>query len=259
MRSSSQYLLFTALIFDKDLPEGLGYTGKNSMDAFTFIIYLTIAITGFFLYRDYARFLRGAYTKQGRVVSIQQFFSSQLSSAQPIKQTPFVKNGFYPVIEYAQEGEAIRFTAIDQHASGCFHVGDRIRLKIIKTRRKANRTCKSIFALIAMLGILSLGMVSAALTTTIYISIEQVLLASGVIMASLFILVFYMFDQDQHYDHNLTQTKNGETQLCLVEPTAFKNWKSALHDPVQRYKIRGSQFFGATCMGTAMIMLSAAI
>jgi len=229
------------------------------MDAFTFTIGLTLAVAGFFLYRDYARFLRGAYAKHAKVVSIQQVFSTFLSSEGQPKQKSFVTNGFYPIIEYPQEGGAIRFTAIDQHASGNFHVGDQVKLRIIKTRRKANRTCKTVIALIAMITLLGLGMLVAALNASVSISIGQVVLASFVIAASLSALVFYMRDQDMQYIHELTHTKGGRTQLSLAEPTAFKNWNSALQDPAQRYKIRSSQFCGATCIGSAMITLAIAI
>ena len=229
------------------------------MDAFTFIIGLTLAVAGVFLYRDYARFLRGAYVKQGKVVSIQQVFCTQLSSETTSNHQPFVKNGFYPIIEYPQDGGAIRFSAIDQNASGNFHVGDQVRLRIIKTRRKSNRTCKTVIALVSMLGLLGIGMLSSAIISSIHISVGQVFLASVVIAASLAILVLYIRDQDQHCIHDLIYTRSGLTQLYLAEPTAFKNWKSATNDPVQRSKIRSSQFFGATCMGSAMVVLVIAI
>lgn len=229
------------------------------MDAFTFIISLTLAIAGFFLYRDYARFLRGAYAKHGKVVSIHQVFSNNLYLHEGASMQPYVKNGFYPVIEYPLEGGPVRFTAIDHLASGNFHVGDKVKLRIIKTRRKHSRTCKTLIALISMISLLALGMISAALTSSIYISLGQVLLASIVIAASLSILIFYQRDQDSHYIHELTHTKSGRAQLYLAEPAAFKNWTSALHDPVQRIKIRSSQFCGATFIGSALLMLSVAI
>jgi hypothetical protein len=229
------------------------------MDAFTFVIGLTLAVAGFFLYRDYARFLRGAYAKQGKVISIQQVFSAQLSSDATRLAPPYVRNGFYPVIEYSLKDGPIQFTAIDKNTSGSFHVGDQVKLRIIKTRRKATRVCHTFIVLVAMVTLLSLGMISAALSSSFQISIGQVFLASCVVAASLSMLIFYLRDQDQLYTHELTHTKGGRTQLCLAEPTAFKHWKSALLDPAQRYKIRSSQLCGATCMGTAMITLTIAL
>ncbi len=229
------------------------------MDAFTLIISLTLAIAGFFLYRDYSRFLRGAYAKRGEVVSIHQVFANNLYQHQGSKMQPYVKNGFYPVIEYPLDGGSVRFTAIDHFASGNFHVGDKVKLRIIKTRRKHSRTCKTLTALISMITLLGLGMIGAALTSSIHISLAQVLLASTVIAASLSILIFYQRDQDSHYIHELSHTKNGRAQLYLAEPAAFKNWTAALHDPIQRIKIRSSQFCGATFIGSALLILSVTI
>lgn len=229
------------------------------MDAFTLIISLTLAVAGSFLYRDYSRFLRGAYAKYGKVVSIHQVFSSLTSHADNSTSQTYVKNGFYPVIEYPHEGGPVRFTAIDHLASDNFHVGDKVKLRIIKTRRKHSRTCKTFIALISMISLLSLGMIGAAITSSIYISFGQVLLASMVIAASLSIMVLYQRDQDQHYIHELSHTKSGRAQLCIPEPAAFRHWKSALQDPVQRIKIRGSQLCGATCIGSALVMLSIAL
>jgi len=229
------------------------------MDAFALIIGLTLATAGVFLYKDYAHFLRGAYAKQGKVVSIQQVFTTYLHSESTSKNKPYVENGFYPVIEYLINGEGVQFTAIDHNNSGSFHVGDQVRLKIIKTRRKENRPCKTALALVSMIVILCGGLVIAGLASTIQVTIGQIFLASFVIAVCLAILVLYIKDQDEHVIQDLTQTKSGRTQICLAEPTAFRNWKSAFYDPVQRTKIRSSQFCGATCMCSAMFMLAIAV
>lgn len=230
------------------------------MDAFTLIISITVAVAGFFLYRDYSRFLRGTYAKYGKVVSIHQVFSNCLYQAENTNQAkPYVKNGFYPVIEYPLDGQAVRFTAIDHLASGTFHVGDKVKLRIITTRRKHSRTCKTLVALISMISILGLSMVAAALTSSISISLGQILLSSAVIAASLSILILYQRDQDQHYVHELERTKSGRAQLYIPEPAAFRNWSAALSDPAQRIKIRSSQVCGVTFIGSALIMLSIAL
>lgn len=230
------------------------------MDAISYIIGLTVAVTGFFLYRDYTRFLRGAYAKYGKVVSIHQVFANTLGYDDNNQTSePYVKNGFYPVIEYPLEGGPVRFTAIDQLASGNFHVGDKVKLRIIKTRRKHSRTCKTLVALISMISLLALSMVGAALIPGIHISFGQILLSSLVIAVSLSILILYQRDQEQHYVHNLGHTKSGRAQLYLPEPAAFKNWTSSLSDPAQRIKIRSSQFCGATCIGFSLIILMLAI
>jgi hypothetical protein len=230
------------------------------MDAFTFIISLTVAVAGFFLYRDYASFLRGTYAKYGRVVSIHQVFSSYLYQTEAHgNATPYVKNGFYPVIEYSLDQQPVRFTAIDQHASGNFHIGDKVKLRIISTRRQRSRTCKTLIALISMISILALTMIWAALSSSFSISLGQILLSSSVIAASLSVLILYQRDQEQHYTHEFGRTKSGKIQLYIPEPAAFKNWSTALSDPTQRIKIRGSQVCGATCIAAAFIMLSIAL
>ena len=113
------------------------------MDAFTLILGLTLAVVGIFLYRTYASFLRGAYAKHARVISIQQVFSSNIDLQAKIPN--FVKNGFYPVIEYRDGSEAVSFTSIEQRDTGSFHVGDEIKLRILKTRRSKNRVCKTVY------------------------------------------------------------------------------------------------------------------
>jgi len=227
------------------------------MDAFTLIMSLTLAVVGIFLYRNYARFLRGAYAKQARVISIQQVFSSNSNLQSGLSN--YVKNGFYPVIEYRADGEPVSFTAIDKHVSGNFHVGDEIKLRVLKTRRSKNRVCKTVVVLVSMLFLLGFDFFISAFMSEASISLAQVCLASIIIATSLSTLVLYLKDQDELYERGLTSTKSGRTQLCLAEPAAFKNWTSALTDPAQRYKIRSTQFFGATCMCSSLVVFAAAV
>ena len=120
------------------------------IDAFTFFMGLTLAVTGWFLCRDYARFLGASYFLKGRVTSIQQVFvAPSLRDAREGRPQPVVSDGFYPVIEYTSPTGAISFTAIDRSTSGRFHVGDEVRLRVSKTRRKQNRVCKS-FSMLAL-------------------------------------------------------------------------------------------------------------
>lgn len=227
------------------------------MDVFTLIMALTLAVVGIFLCRNYASFLRGAYAKHARVISIQQVFTSSLNLT--TKASTYVKNGFYPVIEYQNNGEPVRFTAIDQYVSGNFHVGDELKLRILKTRRSKNRACKTVLVLVSMLCLLGVDLFIYAFMSEAAISLAQVFFASVIIAASLATLVLYLKDQDELYEKGLKSTKSGRAQLCLAEPAAFKNWTSALTDPAQRYKIRSTQFFGATCMCSSLLLLVIAI
>jgi len=231
--------------------------GKGLMDAFTFILGLTLAVAGIFLYRNYTSFLRSVYAKRARVISIQQVFSSCANLQTGISN--YVKNGFYPVIEYSMNGEPVRFTAIDKHLSGNFHVGDEIKLRVLATRRSKNRVSKTVVLLVSMLSLLGLDLFVSAIVSEAPVSLAQVYLASFIIAAGLSLVGLYLKDQDAQYEQGLSSTKSGRTQLCLAEPAAFKNWTAALRDPVQRYKIRSTQFFGATCMCSSVVMLVLAI
>lgn len=241
------------------------------IELLTILISLTLAVTGVFLYRDYARFLKGAYIKRSKVVSIQPtFFSSKLSSANQYNtlshsssldqssqpKTAYVAEGFYPIIEYSLDGEAVRFTSIDHLACAQLHVGDNVQLRFIKTRRKSNRACKTLLALITSIFVLGLTLVATGMNTGISLSLTQIFLGSFVIALSLSILGFYLRDQDQHFLHGLTQTKKGYTQLFLAEPTAFKKWHATFRDPAQRLKIHSSKLCGASFICGSVAILS---
>lgn len=173
--------------------------------------------------------------------------------------SPFVGAGFYPIIEYSQDGEAVRFTAIDHLASAKLHVGDRVQLRIIKSRRKENRYCKSVIALVSLITILGITLVSASISGETSPSLTQIFLGSLVIALSLAILALYLSDQDQYFLHDLKETKRGYTQLVLAEPTAYRKWHSSFKDPVQRIKIHSSRVCGATFIGSAMAILTSTL
>lgn len=224
------------------------------IETLTILMSLTLAVTGVFLYRDYASFLKGAYVKHGKVVSIQAAFSNHIATTKS-----FVPEGFYPVIEYMYEGQAVRFTSIDHLASAKLHIGDNIQLRIIRTRRKENRACKSLIALVSLISILGATLFSAAITGNTSLSLAQIVIGSFIIALSLAILALYFSDQDQHFLHDLKETKGGYTQLFLAEPTAYKKWQSSFRDPVQRFKVQGSRCCGATFFGSAMLVLGSTL
>lgn len=228
------------------------------IEALTILMSLTLAVTGFFLYRDYAGFLKGAYAKRGKVVSVQPVFP-KLTNPNNNHSKPFVPEGFYPVIEYQHAGEAVQFTAIDHLASAKLHVGDKIQLRIIKTRRKENRACKSLITLITLILALGITLISAAISGSVSLSLTQIFLGSLIVALSLTILALYFSDRDQYFLHDLKETKRGYTQLFLAEPTAYKKWHSSFRDPVQRFKIQGSRFCGVTFIGSAVAILSSTV
>lgn len=228
------------------------------IETLTILMSLTLAVTGVFLYRDYASFLKGAYVKHGKVVSIQAAFSNHIRTPEILAKS-FVPEGFYPVIEYKHEGQAVRFTAIDHLASAKLHVGDNIQLRIIKTRRKENRACKTLIALVSLIAILGATLFSAAITGNASLSLAQIVIGSFITALSLTILALYFSGQDQHFLHDLKETKRGYTQLFLAEPTAYKKWQSSFRDPVQRFKVQGSRCCGATFFGSAMLVLGSTL
>lgn len=228
------------------------------MDAFSFLMSITLATAGLFLARDYARFLKGSYAMAGRVKAIQQVFRV-LSENEEEAQKTYVPNGFYPVIEYEADGVLVSFTAIDRNASAQLHVGDTVQLRITKSRRRANRGNSVATLLVTLLSALCLGLTLDALLSQVHLSITQVVLASLTVAISLAVLVVYVRDKDDYYIDNVIRTSGGHIQLSLFEPTAFQKWQSALRDPNQNLKIRSSQAFGATCMCAAMVMLAVAI
>lgn len=228
------------------------------MDAFSFLMSITLATAGLFLIRDYASFLKGSYAMVGRVKAIQQVFRILPENEEEARKI-YVTNGFYPVIEYEADGQLVSFTAIDRQASGQLHVGDTVKLRVTKSRRRADRRNKVATLLVSLLSSLCLGLTLDALFSEVHLSIVQVVLASLTVAVSLAILVVYVRDKDDYYINDVVRTRGGYIQLCLFEPTAFQKWQSALRDPNQSFKIRSSQAFGATCMCAAMVMLAVAI
>ena len=231
------------------------------MDAFSLLVGLTLAVVGLFLCRDYVRLQRSAYAVTGRVKSIQQVFipTRKATKEQEQPSAGYVANGFYPVIEYCANGQTVSFTAIDLNTRGSFHVGDKLKIRVTNTRRQPGRVCRTLVVLVAMLSILGSGLIASALIADLQLSIAQIIFSSLVIAAGLAILALYARDQDENCINRPTGITGSDFQLYISEPTAFQKWQAAMKDPTQRTKIRSSQFLGATCMGSAMVMLVIAL
>lgn len=229
------------------------------IDAFTLFMALTLVVAGLFLCRDHVRFLRSNYSLNGRVVSIQQVFLSSLSGGQQDSQVNYVENGFYPVIEYSLKGQPVRFTAIDPNASGRFHVGEDVRLRMFRSRRKENRQCRTALTLGLMLLLMCLALVLDMAFLELDFSTRSIFVASGVMAICLAILVSYARDCDEQSSRGVTRSQGGKLQLCLFEPAAFQNWSKTTRDPKQRNRIRNKQVFGATCVFSAMFMLALSV
>lgn len=231
------------------------------MDAFVFVMGLTLLAAGLFLFRDYVQFLAGVHTLPAKVVSIQQVFLPGLSSETDAPGGRFVSNGFYPIVEYHSETGPISFTAIDKAISGRFHVGDKLRLRISKTRRSCHRHCKSITALLSLLLVLCVCLFAAALETGAQLSAFKIIGASVVIALCFATLILYTREQDEQGNHRFraASAASGPAQLCLCEPTAFEKWKGTWQDHRQKTRIRGAQAFGAMCLTSACALLAVAL
>ena len=138
------------------------------MDAFSFLMSITLATAGLFLIRDYASLLKGSYAMVGRVKAIQQVFRILPENEEEARKI-YVSNGFYPVIEYEADGQLVSFTAIDRQASGQLHVGDTVKLRVTKSRRRADRRNNVATLLVSLLSALCLGLTLDALFSEVHL------------------------------------------------------------------------------------------
>jgi len=226
------------------------------MDAFTLIMALSLGAAGWFLCRDFVRFISSVYTIKGRVVSVQQVFIPKppLPEALP-KYIPFVEDGFYPVIAYDFNGESVRFTAIGRSISGQFHIGDSVYLKFFKTRRKQNRMTKTSFLLMALIALVCIGLLAGAFYTRVGLTMTQISQASFVLAVCFFILVLYIREQDENNVSLPARGSLGRYKLALSVPSAFHNWVSNIEDRRQASKIRAARVLGGIFMFMAFAIL----
>jgi len=228
------------------------------MDAFIFVMGLTLAAVGVFLFRDYVRFLAGSYSISGKVVSIQQVFIPK-PIGRKVDIEPYVADGFYPVVEYKSDSTPIRFTAIDNVASGRFHVGDKLRLKVTKSRRKHQRHCRSMSILMSLLVLLASLMFVSATMTGYHLSVIKIISASFVLAIGFAMLIIYTREQDEQSEQNQLDTGKAYSQLCLFEPTAFNKWQATWQDRRQLKKIRGARAAAGFCFTSASMLVLAAL
>lgn len=228
------------------------------IDVYNVVIALTLAVTGILLVRDYARFLTGVHSIKASVTSIQQVFLPPPTETSSYVNR-FVVDGYYPVVQYNTESGPVSFTVTDQEASGRFHIGDRIRLRVTKTRRKENRVCKSFTLLGSLLCLLIAGLLASAFVEGIQLNAAQIVVASFVLAFCLLVIARFKRDQEDFHSLDMMQSQTGLTQLCLSEPTAFKYWRTTMMDRSQLNKVRSSQFFGFACFGAAAVVVIAAV
>lgn len=200
----------------------------------------TMAVAGVLLTRDYVRFLKSTHQVNAVVKSIQHVFL-------PSNARSGTKSGYYPVLEYRTEQGPVAFTCIDELAANRFHIGDRIKLHVSKSRRTSSRNCRTFVLLSTMLTVLICGLLFSALVPDSGIGSMHIIVASFVVATSLFVIVRFKRDQDENLAMQTIDVDGGSARYWLKEPTAFKHWRKTLNDRKQAARVRFSQAFGVCC------------
>jgi len=200
----------------------------------------TMAIAGLLLTRDYVRFLKSTHQVNAVVKSIQHVFL-------PSNARSGTKSGYYPVLEYKTNQGPVSFTCIDERAANRFHIGDKVKLHVSKSRRTSTRNCRTFLLLSVMLAVLVGGLFLSALVPDSGIGSMHIIVASFVVATSLFVIVRFKRDQDESMEMQTIDVDGGSAHYWLKEPTAFKHWCKSLHDKKQAARVRFSQAFGLCC------------
>ena len=238
------------------------------MDVFTFAMGLTLLAAGWFMLRDYVRFLTSGYIVKGKVVSIQQSslhgysrLVQRTSLASPSSDDIYASNkqyGIYPVIEYRSNGEAVRFTLMDDQSADQYHMGDSVDLRFCRSRRVQGRISRSTVSLIIMLAVLSVGLLVGAVFSSVGLTIAHICFSSIILTFCLFMMVAYYCNRDENSKARYELNRRGRIRVLLLEPSAFKHWRAMIDDKTQKRRIFGSQVFGAGCLMSGMVIIASA-
>ncbi len=240
------------------------------MDVFTLAMGLTLLAAGWFMLRDYVRFLTSGYIVKGNVVSIQQ---SSLHGYSNLTQQTTLANkpehvsseslyssdkqySLYPVIEYLSNGEAVRFTMISGQSSDQYHIGDAVDLRFCRSRRGQGRVSRSTVSLILMLAVLSVGLVIGAVFSSVGLTIAHICFSSIILTFCLFIMVAYYCNRDESSKARYELDGRGRMRVLILEPSAFNHWRAMIDDKTQKRRIFGSQIFGAGCLMSGMAIIA---
>ena len=240
------------------------------MDVFTLSMGLTLLAAGWFMLRDYVRFLTSGYIVKGSVVAIQQSslhgYSNLVqqialaNSAEHISsETSYSSDkqySIYPVIEYLSNGEAVRFTMISGLSSDQYHVGDAVDLRFCRSRRVQGRISRSTVSLITMLTVLSIGLAIGAVFSSVGLTIAHICFSSIILTFCLFIMAAYYCNRDENSKAHYELGRRGRMRVLILEPSAFKHWGSMIDDKTQKRRIFGSQVFGAGCLMSGMAIIA---
>ncbi|WP_250656723.1 DUF3592 domain-containing protein [Alkalimarinus coralli] len=241
------------------------------MDVFILAMGLTLLAAGWFLTRDYVRFLSSGYTVRGAVVSMQHAFLHRYSGLQQRLASPSLnlyasqlsahrssQYGIYPVVQYFSNGEPVRFTMIDCEKPGQYHVGETLELRFSRSRRHHNRVGRPTMMLILMLTALISGLMAGAMFSEVGLSFAHICFASLILTFCLFIIGAYYRCQDDCCQEQDKRGRNGRARLLISEPSSFSHWSSMVDDVRQRRRILGFQLCGVGCFVCGLVVVVAA-
>lgn len=228
------------------------------MDVFTLAMGLTLLAAGWFLLRDFSRFLSSGYNAKGKVVSIQQALAGVSFSSPPPHYQNINRYGFYPVIEYLSRGESVLFTMVGDRAPDQYHIGDIIDLRFNRSRRHHNRVSRSTVLLITMLTVLSAALLAGAMFADMGLTLVHICFSSIILTLCLFVMVAYYRCQDESCTEQDERGRNGRRRILISEPSAFNHWAAMIDDGGQKRRILGSQLFGTGCLMSGLVVVVAA-
>lgn len=208
------------------------------MDVFILVMGGTLATAGWFLIRDYTRFLASGYTVRGEIVGLERAPTSQ----------------FFPVIRYAHRNELITFTAIDTQLSRSYQMGDEIPLRVSRSRRHRERLCKSSKLLILMLLLLAVTLSTKALLPSLIENIIEICVASLILTFGVVLMVPYCREQDGDDSMRNFGGMTGRQIFRLSEPAACSHWEQLLDNIGQKRRIATVRLFGIACLGAGLIV-----
>jgi len=230
------------------------------MDVFALVMGVTLVCVGWFLSGDFRRFLAGSYNIPAKVVSVAQAYMPSGNMLPSRRSTDSVINygSYYPVCEYRQSGEQVRFTAIGEHVGNLYQIGDQLRLKVSRSRRAHGRICKGAQILLAVLSLSALMLLGSPAFGFFHLTMAHICLASVVLTLAFVVFLMYVRERDECDALTSVVSPANKYVLCLREPTAFSHWGVLNSDAVQRRRMFSARLFGGLLMSVGIVIVAAA-
>lgn len=230
------------------------------MDVFALVMGLTLVCVGWFLSGDFRKFLAGSYHIPAKVVSVAQAYvpAGRYLSSRTLSDAPIVYGSFYPVCEYREKGELIRFTAIGEQLGNLYQIGDQLKLKISRSRRTQGRVCNGARVLLFVLSGAALLLLGSPAFGLFRLTMAHICLASIVLTLAFGVFLMYVRERDQCEGGSSMVSASNKYELYLREPTAFVHWRELLQDAGQRRRMMGARVFGGLFMSVGILITVAA-